>query len=351
VGRRSYAIYLWHWPVDVVTRPGTDVHAPAFAVFLLRVALTVALACASYRWVEVGLRSRWTRDGLFTSAADPAALVRSPGVMLGAPIAAALLLVSVVPAGENQAVSAVFAQSGDAAPSATASASTTAATSATATSTGGPTGLHSQSLARASRTARQRVQRSADSAARGQQAFSGQPSSSCLTSPARGPSVPTSTSAVAFGDSVMLGAAWSLHSHLSRLTIHATVGLLPRPILAEVRATSLASRPPVVIIHIGDNGYILPGDLTDTLDALRGEARVVLVTAKVPRDWQDAADQVLRQTAARYPNVSLADWQAEAQQHDDWFVSDGVHLTSAGIAAFSACIASAVTQSDQPPRQ
>ena len=340
VGRRSYAIYLWHWPVDVVTRPGIDVHAPDFVVFLLRLALTVALACASYRWVEIGLRSRWAREGLFASAFDAATLVRSPGVMLGAPIAAALLLVSTVPAGENHAASSVLAQSADAAPSATATVIAPTTADATATSNAGPTGHHPQPHAVASQTTtRQPALRNVDSATRGQQP------PSCLTVPAHGPGVPTSTAAVAFGDSVMLGAAHSLHARLPHLAIHATVGLLPRPILAEVRAMRSADRPPVVIIHIGDNGYVPPSDLTDTLGALRGEARVVLVTAKVPRDWQDAADQVLRQTAAKYPNVSVADWQAEAQQHDDWFVSDGVHLTSAGIAQFSACIASAVTQS------
>ena len=316
VGRRSYAIYLWHWPVDVVTRPGIDVHAPTLVVFLLRVTLTAALACASYRWVEVGLRWRWTREGLFTSTADPAALVRSPGVMLGAPIAAALLLVSTVPAGETQA----------------ASATTSAALPSTALPHP-PTQIPRPLPMPPS-------ERIGSSAARSNQSLS------CLKSPARGPGASLSSSAVAFGDSVMLGAAYSLHAHLPRLTIHATVGLLPRPILAEVRAMRGFGRPPVVIIHIGDNGFIPPDDLSSTLDSLRGEARVVLVTAKVPRDWQDAADRVLRETAARYTNVSVADWQAEAQSHDDWFVSDGVHLTSAGIAAFGACIASAVTQSD-----
>jgi peptidoglycan/LPS O-acetylase OafA/YrhL len=321
VGRRSYAIYLWHWPVDVVTRPGIDIHAPALVVLLLRVTLTGALGCASYRWVEVGLRSRWTREGLFTSGSDPAALVRSPGVMLGAPIAAALLLVSTVPAGENQAESAVSASS-----------------SAASTSVASAADRPQSPPAHQSRMIASPGSQSPRSTAHNQQL-------SCLTSPAHGPGASLSSSAVAFGDSVMLGAAWGLRSRLPGLTIHATVGLLPRPILAEVRAMRGSHRPPIVIIHIGDNGFIPPDDLSSALDSLRGAARVVLVTAKVPRDWQDAADRVLRQIAARYPNVSVADWQAESQSHDDWFVSDGVHLTSPGIAAFSACIASAVTQS------
>ncbi len=316
VGRRSYAIYLWHWPVDVVTRPGIDVHAPAPVVFLLRVVLTGALAYASHRWVEVGFRSRWTREGLFAATSDPAALVRSPGVMLGAPIAATLLLVSALPIGSASALldnaSAVPIGAGPQLPAARKPVQPTRPT----------TEVHGNDNGK-----------------------DGDRPPSCLTSHAHQPGVPLSTAAVAFGDSVLLGAASGLHDRLPHLAIHAGVGLLPRPILANVRAWRAPGRAPVVIIHLGDNGFVPPGDLSRTLDALRGEARVVLVTAKVPRDWQDAADRVLRQAASRYPNVSLADWQAEAQQHDEWFVSDGVHLTSAGIAAFGACIASAVTQS------
>jgi peptidoglycan/LPS O-acetylase OafA/YrhL len=57
IGKRSYGIYLWHWPVMALTRPGIDVHAPRTAVVLGQIALTVALAAASYRYVEQPIRT------------------------------------------------------------------------------------------------------------------------------------------------------------------------------------------------------------------------------------------------------------------------------------------------------
>jgi peptidoglycan/LPS O-acetylase OafA/YrhL len=57
VGKRSYGIYLWHWPVMTLTRPGVDVHAPKPLIVVAQIALTVALAAASYRWVELPLRT------------------------------------------------------------------------------------------------------------------------------------------------------------------------------------------------------------------------------------------------------------------------------------------------------
>ncbi|MCY3603729.1 MAG: acyltransferase, partial [Chloroflexi bacterium] len=56
VGVRSYGIYLWHWPVMVLTRPGVDVPFDGVPLFAVQVAITLALAEGSYRWVEKPIR-------------------------------------------------------------------------------------------------------------------------------------------------------------------------------------------------------------------------------------------------------------------------------------------------------
>jgi len=55
LGRISYGVYLWHWPVIVymtVPRVGLD----RWAVDGLRIATTLAVAAASYRWLEQPIR-------------------------------------------------------------------------------------------------------------------------------------------------------------------------------------------------------------------------------------------------------------------------------------------------------
>ena len=52
LGERSYAIYLWHWPVCVLTRPDVDVPLTGWANAALRIALTIVLADVSYRLIE-----------------------------------------------------------------------------------------------------------------------------------------------------------------------------------------------------------------------------------------------------------------------------------------------------------
>jgi peptidoglycan/LPS O-acetylase OafA/YrhL len=56
IGARSYGIYLWHWPVMALTRPGVDVALSRWILVPLQIAAAVALAAASYRWVEQPVR-------------------------------------------------------------------------------------------------------------------------------------------------------------------------------------------------------------------------------------------------------------------------------------------------------
>ncbi len=56
LGDRSYAIYLWHWPVCVLTRPGQDIPVTGWANTALRVAIVIALAETSYWLIERPIR-------------------------------------------------------------------------------------------------------------------------------------------------------------------------------------------------------------------------------------------------------------------------------------------------------
>ena len=51
IGLRSYGIYLWHWPVYMVTRPQLDMMLEGLPLLGLRVGVTVVLAELSYRLV------------------------------------------------------------------------------------------------------------------------------------------------------------------------------------------------------------------------------------------------------------------------------------------------------------
>jgi peptidoglycan/LPS O-acetylase OafA/YrhL len=56
IGVRSYAIYLWHWPIFMVTRPFIDVTLDGWQLAALRFGTTLLLADLSFRLVENPIR-------------------------------------------------------------------------------------------------------------------------------------------------------------------------------------------------------------------------------------------------------------------------------------------------------
>jgi hypothetical protein len=62
--------------------------------------------------------------------------------------------------------------------------------------------------------------------------------------------------------------------------------------------------------------------------------------------WSEANMQIwndtLRQACHQYPNLRIFDWASAAQ--DGWFISDGIHYTSAGYAARAHLIARALAR-------
>src|SRR6185437_1941987 len=57
IGRISYGLYLWHWPIDVWLVP-SRVHLGPTALNGLRLAVTFAFSIASYVLVERPIRAR-----------------------------------------------------------------------------------------------------------------------------------------------------------------------------------------------------------------------------------------------------------------------------------------------------
>jgi peptidoglycan/LPS O-acetylase OafA/YrhL len=57
IGQRSYGIYLWHWVVFQVTRPGADLTGNLTALNIARVLIVLALADISLRAIEIPIRN------------------------------------------------------------------------------------------------------------------------------------------------------------------------------------------------------------------------------------------------------------------------------------------------------
>ena len=91
IGRRSYGLYLWHWPIFVF---GHVYHSGSYVRFLLGMAVTVVVSEASYRYVETPIRKQalhgWMRDQRAAMGGDRIRRVRITAAVVGG-LAAAVL--------------------------------------------------------------------------------------------------------------------------------------------------------------------------------------------------------------------------------------------------------------------
>jgi len=97
IGKRSYSLYLWHWPVYVLLRWTTGMDQ--WVTQVIAIAVTFALATASYRWIELPIRHHpalQRRTPVLRVAVFVLALVSGWGLMKGLFASQPLLGLSVV---------------------------------------------------------------------------------------------------------------------------------------------------------------------------------------------------------------------------------------------------------------
>lgn len=85
IGVRSYSIYLWHWPVFVLSQPHLSSDLGSYSLLAARLGVTLILADLSYRLVENAFRGRsgfrWPHFDLGSGPLLQRPWVRPAGVM------------------------------------------------------------------------------------------------------------------------------------------------------------------------------------------------------------------------------------------------------------------------------
>jgi hypothetical protein len=152
---------------------------------------------------------------------------------------------------------------------------------------------------------------------------------------------PVSGPVTAVGDSILLDVQPQLTADVPAISID---GVVSRQFAAGIavvqtdRAAAVLGK--VLVVELGTNGAVTPADVDALVSAAGGVARIVFVNVCVPRPWAVLDNAVLADGVARHANVAvLADWNALATPHPEWFTSDQVHLNPGGATALAALIA------------
>jgi peptidoglycan/LPS O-acetylase OafA/YrhL len=401
VGVRSYGIYLWHYPIIVLTAAGANPDGATMsgARAALTAAACVGVAALSWALIEDPIRSRrmprvpgpvatvtadavaWARGGWPRAVAACAMAVGVGGVMA----VGGLVLTGELPSGSQaRGVLAGDAQPGGGSgqgPADVAGTSGTTSASGTGASQGvgllGPgslgTGLDVSVPMSGAVTA---AQAAADAAV----APAGGAYAAALPEPPPRTSCP---SVVHIGDSTsdgLISSAYLPNAALRSPARYAQVGV--RSVHMEVvGGTSIVeeydNQPNAYKVaqryrSQGYNGcWVIALGTNDTADvavgsnvglaervqrmmSVIGTQRVLWITVRsllssgpYSEHNMQSWDQVLYAAARHYPNMKIYDWASVVQT--PWYINDGIHFTSAGYAARAELIADALAAAFPAP--
>jgi peptidoglycan/LPS O-acetylase OafA/YrhL len=307
IGSRSYSIYLWHWPVFMLTRPGFDIQLPTLPIRIGQVATTLLLAELSYRWVE-----RPFREKGFSASVD---LVRqsirrwsaSQKLGAGAAIVSASLLLLWQGTLHQVTASAPLHET-------SVSRTTPAGHVVLITPTTRPSFTPRPFLNSATQTSATRT-----------------------STPAR--NLPRVT---LIGDSIMQGATPMIEDVLGEdIYIDAArkrkMEDVPALVETLYRAGQLAR---VVVIHLGSNRPFEDPVFDEVMQALLAHdvERVIFINVHRPVGWEYYVNQKFTKGMARWPQAELIDWESLAHHEQGWFIKDQTHLSYYGSEAYVEAI-------------
>ncbi len=405
IGLRSYGIYLWHWPVFMLTRPQLDVSLDGPALLAVRLGLTMALAVLSYHLLETPIRTgalgrSWRalqqaegpqRRQLGLRWAGAATVLVVFSIVLGSSVvraqppqtpaylaelaaiqkemqsqavpvseagtrgvgATSVVSLPMIALSEPTLVPATQFQ-----PSASRSVEVSATAILTVTSTPTPTVSAETSLP---------VTPTLESTPRPTDEPTGQEVErlSAVRPPTATPLKPTATATItptqpaagvpliltpipsepitAIGDSVMLGAAPVLQQAFTNIEVDAEVGRQAWTAATMIKARKAENRlGSVVVLHLGNNGRYTEQVFNEIMQTLADRRMVIVFNVRVPREWEAYNNNIIANGVKAYPNAVFIDWRGVTANRPELFWNDGHHLRPEGARFYAGLIAEAI---------
>ncbi|MDN5316290.1 MAG: hypothetical protein PWR08_414 [Thermoanaerobacterium sp.] len=334
LGARSYGVYLWYFPVLILTSPAVDTEGINPIRAVLQIFLIILISALSWRYIEDPIR----HGALKRIIQDIKSLRLRKGKILLQLKASILIIVSTV-------LMCIFIAGMSGIMPANASVSLN--------SNGGGNGTNVSPSYVENRdvTSDGIVQEDSSNVPDNRRdikyyPYKGGKADSSVESNDSGQTdvkIQDGKGITIIGDSILIDTKPYLEEMLPGITIDGKVGrqmYQAKDVVKSLKAKGKISD--TLIVELGTNGPFTEDQLLSLLKAAEPVKHIILVNVRVPRPWESVVNKTLDKVSSEYPHTTLIDWYKASYGHDSFFSPDAVHLEPSGAKYFASLIAKTI---------
>jgi len=331
LGTRSYGIYLWHFPVFMMSRSGFDVNLPAIPLFAIQLSVTLLIAEASYRWIELPIRKIGFRSFVNTLKTQ---FIKKPYPYVITIIVLALYTFSMTNSGREffsrtfntDPMNIQTSSSDQITTNGIQDSQTSLSGTSQSTETQTPRPVAADLIAHATSllpTLSTQVEQQA-------------PETDIILTQATEELQQMDYTFI--GDSVMEGVSDMLLAAFGEniyIDTKKSRNMEDGPEIIDTLAEE-GKLAPIVIIHLGTNRLFEEDHVQTLLETLADHqvSQVYIINVRRPIRWESLANKRLKESVSGWSQVTLLDWYTISDSHSGYFGEDQVHLTTYGKKAY-----------------
>ena len=296
IGKISYSLYLWHFPILVLTTPVSEIGNPNIIFVILRVILTFVLASASYVFVETPIRKLGFKNYINVIFKKLKKRPRKSRKLYAGIVGLVSVLFLMGIFGKSVPfISTAFVKEME-------------ANKETQFVNNGNNKDNNQE--KSSDSNKDKKDNKED----------------------KNNSDKKYSSVVVMGDSLTVDIGEKFQELYPGAVIDGKIGRQLYVAVEEAKSYSKYNNEnSAIIFQLGTNGPFTESQIEELVKEF-DKADIYFVNIKVPRAWEKTVNTALKEIQEKHSNVKLIDWYSVANSTKDLFEPDRVHLNQAGIA-------------------
>ena len=299
IGKISYSLYLWHFPVLVLTTPVSEIGNPNIIFVILRVILTFILATASYVFVETPIRKLGFKNYINVIFKK---LKKRPGksrkVYAGIVGLVSVLFLMGIFGKSVPFISTAFVKEME-------------SNKETQFVNNGNNKDSNQEKSSDSNKDNKDNKDNKEDKKNSDKKYS---------------------SVLVMGDSLTVDIGEKFQGLYPGAVIDGKIGRQLYVAVEEAKSYSKYNNEnSAIIFQLGTNGPFTESQIEELVKEF-DKADIYFVNIKVPRAWEKTVNAALKETQEKHSNVKIIDWYSVANSSKDLFEPDRVHLNQTGIA-------------------